>query len=62
MISSSDSYTTVSLKNYYAILPAGNKNLIKKFIAKNRCKKVDIILNIQAIKMVNFYQYKKLKN
>ena len=41
MISSSDSYTTVSLKNYYAILPAGNKTLTKKFITKNRCKKVN---------------------
>ena len=29
MISSSDSHTTVELKNYYAILPIGNERLIK---------------------------------
>ena len=40
MISSSDSHTTVELKNYYAILPIGNERLIKKFMNKNKCKKV----------------------
>ena len=38
MISSSDSHTTVELKNYYAILPAVNKRLIKRFMKKNKCK------------------------
>ena len=31
MISSSDSYSTVELDNFYAILPQGNLDLIKKY-------------------------------
>ena len=34
MISSSDSYSTVELDNFYAILPQGNSKLIKKFFRK----------------------------
>jgi UDP-N-acetylglucosamine 4,6-dehydratase len=40
MISSSDSYSTVEIKNYFVILPMGNKKLIKKFTKKNISKKV----------------------
>ena len=61
MISSSDSYTTVSLKNYYAILPAGNKTLIKKFIAKNRCKKVDDNFEYSSNKNGKFLSIQEIK-
>ena len=61
MISSSDSYTTVSLKNYYAILPAGNKTLIKKFIAKNRCKKVDDSFEYSSNKNGKFLSIQEIK-
>ncbi len=61
MISSSDSYTTVSLKNYYAILPAGNKTLIKKFIAKNRCKKVDDSFEYSGNKNGKFLSIQEIK-
>ena len=36
MISSSDSYSTVELDNFYAILPQGNLNLINRFKKKNK--------------------------
>ncbi len=40
MISSSDSFSTVALKDFYAILPKGNIKLQNKFFKKNKCKKV----------------------
>ena len=39
MISSSDSYSTVELDNFYAILPQGNLDLIKKY-KKNKSRMV----------------------
>jgi UDP-N-acetylglucosamine 4,6-dehydratase/5-epimerase len=61
MISSSDSYTTVSLKNYYAILPAGNKTLTKKFITKNRCKKVNENFEYSSDKNGKFLSIQEIK-
>ena len=40
MISSSDSYNTVEFGNFYSILPQGNKKLVKKFLSKNKGRKV----------------------
>ena len=40
MISSSDSYSTVELDNFYAILPQGNLDLIKKYKKKNKSRMV----------------------
>tara|TARA_B100000123_G_C25678582_1_gene405326 strand:- start:81 stop:1070 length:990 start_codon:yes stop_codon:yes gene_type:complete len=40
MISSSDSYSTVELDNFYAILPQGNLDLIKKYKKKNKSRLV----------------------
>ncbi len=40
MISSSDSYSTLELDNFYAILPQGNLNLINKFKKKNKSNMV----------------------
>ena len=40
MISSSDSYSTVELENFYAILPQGNLDLIKKYKKKNKSRMV----------------------
>ena len=60
MISSRQLYYS-SFKNYYAILPAGNKNLIKKFIAKNRCKKVDDNFEYSSNKNGKFLSIQKLK-
>tara|TARA_Y100000816_G_scaffold220829_1_gene165825 strand:- start:215 stop:1204 length:990 start_codon:yes stop_codon:yes gene_type:complete len=40
MISSSDSYSTLELDNFYAILPQGNLNLINKFKKKNNSSMV----------------------
>ena len=40
MISFSDSYNTVELKDYYVILPNGNNKLQKKFFKKNKYKMV----------------------
>ena len=40
MISSSDSYSTLELDNFYAILPQGNLNLINKFKKKNKSSMV----------------------
>ena len=61
MISSSDSYTTVSLKNYYAILPAGNKTLTKKFITKNKCKKVNENFEYSSDKNGKFLSIQEIK-
>ena len=40
MISSSDSYSTIELDNFYAILPQGNLDLIKKYKKKNKSRMV----------------------
>ena len=40
MITFSDSYNTVELKDYYVILPNGNDKLRKKFFKKNKYKMV----------------------
>ena len=40
MISSSDSYNTVEFGNFYSILPQGNKKLVKKFLSRNKGRKV----------------------
>ncbi len=40
MITFSDSYNTVELKDYYVILPNGNDKLQKKFFKKNKYKMV----------------------
>ena len=61
MISSSDSYTTVSLKNYYAILPAGNTTLMKRFISKNRCKKVNDNFEYSSDKNGKFLSIQEIK-
>ena len=57
MISSSDSYSTVELDNFYAILPQGNLNLINKFKKKinQDWLKCTSSLNIQVTKMVHFF-------
>ena len=61
MISSSDSYTTVNLKNYYAILPAGNQKLVKKFITKNRYKKVNDNFEYSSDKNGKFLSTQEIK-
>ena len=61
MISSSDSYTTVELKNYYAILPAGNNKLIKRFMKKNKCKKVKENFEYSSDKNGKFLSINEIK-
>ncbi len=61
MISSNDSYTTVNLKNYYAILPAGNQKLVKKFITKNRYKKVNDNFEYSSDKNGKFLSIQEIK-
>jgi UDP-N-acetylglucosamine 4,6-dehydratase (inverting) len=41
MISSSDSYNTIELKNFYLILPTLNKKIFMKYKKKFKCKKVN---------------------
>ena len=56
MISSSDSYSTVELDNFYAILPQGNSKLIKKFFRKKINQKLwNLVLNTQVIRMDLFF-------
>ena len=62
MISSSDSYTTVDLKNYYAILPAANKELIKKFMIKNKYKMVVDNFEYSSDKNGKFLTVKEIKS
>ena len=62
MISSSDSFTTVNLKNYYAILPVTNKKLIKKFMIKNKYKKVADNFEYSSDKNGKFLTVKEIKN
>ena len=62
MISASDSYTTVELKNYYAILPVGNKTLTKKFMAKNKCKKVKNNFEYSSDKNGKFMSIEEIKS
>jgi len=61
MISSNDSYTTVSLKNYYVILPAGNQKLVKKFITKNKYKKVNDNFEYSSDKNGKFLSTQEIK-
>ena len=61
MISSSDSHTTVELKNYYAILPAGNERLIKRFMKKNKCKKVKENFEYSSDKNGKFLSINEIK-
>lgn len=61
MISSSDSHTTVELKNYYVILPIGNERLIKKFMNKNKCKKVRNNFEYSSDKNGKFMTFEEIK-
>jgi len=61
MISPSDSYTTVELKNYYAILTEGNKRLDKKFMTKNKYKKVKDNFEYTSDKNEKFLSLKEIK-
>ena len=61
MISSSDSYSTVELDNFYAILPQGNLKLIKKFKKKNKSKIVKPGFEYSSDKNGSFLSLNELK-
>ena len=61
MISSSDSYSTVELDNFYAILPQGNSKLIKKFKKKNKSKIVKPGFEYSSDKNGSFLSLNELK-
>ena len=54
MISSSDSYSTIELDNFYAILPQGNLDLIKKY-KKNKSRMVRPGFEYSSDKMIHFF-------
>ena len=72
MISSSDSYNTVEFGNFYSILPQGNKKLVKKFLSKNKGRKVienfeyssdkngKFLNSNELIQLINRHEQKKL--
>ena len=61
MISSSDSYSTVELDKFYAILPQGNLNLINNFKKKNRSKVVKPGFEYSSDKNGSFLSLNELK-
>ncbi len=61
MISSSDSYSTVELDNFYVILPQGNSKLIKKFKKKNKSKIVKPGFEYSSDKNGSFLSLNELK-
>ena len=61
MISSSDSYSTVELDNFYTILPQGNIDLINKFKKKNKSKKVKPGFEYSSDKNGSFLSLSELK-
>ena len=61
MISTSDSYSTVELNNFYAILPQGNLDLINKFKKKNKSKLVKPGFEYSSNKNGSFLSLNELK-
>jgi len=61
MISSSDSYSTVELHNFYAILPQGNLNLINRFKKKNKSRLVKPGFEYSSNKNGSFLSLNELK-
>ena len=61
MISSSDSFSTVALKNFYAILPKGNAKLQNKFFRHNKCSKVKDNFEYSSEKNGKFLTINELK-
>ena len=61
MISSSDSYSTVELDNFYVILPQGNLNLINKFKKKNKIRIVKPGFEYSSDKNGSFLSLNELK-
>ena len=61
MISSSDSYSTVELHNFYAILPQGNLNLINRFKKKNKSSLVKPGFEYSSDKNGSFLSLNELK-
>ena len=61
MISSSDSYSTVELDKFYAILPQGNLNLINNFKKKNKSKVVKPGFEYSSDKNGSFLSLNELK-
>ena len=61
MISSSDSFSTVALKNFYAILPKGNAKLKNKFFRHNKCSKVKDNFEYSSEKNGKFLTINELK-
>jgi len=61
MISSSDSYNTVELPNFYAILPQGNSKLINKFKKKNKSKMVKSGFEYSSDKNGSFLSLNEIK-
>ena len=61
MISSSDSFSTVDLRNFYAILPKGNTKLQNKFFRYNKCSKVKDNFEYSSEKNGKFLTINELK-
>ena len=61
MISTSDSYSTVELNNFYVILPQGNLDLINKFKKKNKFKLVKPGFEYSSNKNGSFLSLNELK-
>ena len=61
MISSSDSFSTVELDNFFAILPQGNSKLINNFKKKNKSKNVTTGFEYSSDKNGDFLSLIELK-